>query len=54
MTRHTFCRGTGQPSEKCDCLRCRPALTKVAVLRLYASAHAKQQYRRHGESAYDK
>lgn len=24
MTRPTFCRGTGQPSEKCDCLRCRP------------------------------
>lgn len=23
MTRPTFCRGTGQPSEKCDYLRCR-------------------------------
>ncbi len=21
MTRPTFCHGTGQPSEKCDCLR---------------------------------
>lgn len=32
----------------------RPALTKIAPLRLYPSAHAKQQYRRHGESTYDK
>lgn len=24
MTRPTFCRGTGQPYEKCECLRCRP------------------------------
>lgn len=30
MTRPTFCRGTGQPSEKCDCLRCRPALQEQA------------------------
>lgn len=22
MTRPTYCRGTGQPTDKCDCLRC--------------------------------
>lgn len=54
MTRPTFCRGTGKDSEKCDCLRCRPSLTNVVALRLSASAQTKQQYRRHGESAYDK
>lgn len=31
MTRPTFCRGTGQPSEKCDCLRCRPVLQERAI-----------------------
>lgn len=28
MTRPTFCRGTGRPSDKCDCLRCTPVAPK--------------------------
>lgn len=28
MSRPTFCRGTGRPTNECDCLRCRPLTEK--------------------------